>query len=82
MNEEFLLIISFYLGTGTGTDHMGRRLEDAHDYIHWLFRLYVRSRFNDHVPLLTGEVREAFIDKVEFWNKAVETVPLTDNQFG
>lgn len=64
-------ILNFYLGTGS--DHMGRRLDEilgkddrwlerTHDYIQWLFPLYVRSQFNDHAPILTDEVREVFID--------------------
>jgi hypothetical protein len=63
------LILHFY--RGSGTDHRGRRLsqilqksdrwlEETHDYIQWLFPLYVRSKFNPQAPLLTDEVREAF----------------------
>ena len=56
------LILDFY--RSTGTDHRGRTLsqipqksdrwlEETHDYIQWLFPLYVRSKFNPHAPLLT-----------------------------
>jgi opioid growth factor receptor-like protein len=65
------LILSFYIGTGK--DHRGRMLsqilqksdrwlEETHDYIQWLFPLYVRSKFNPNAPLLTDEVRAAFAD--------------------
>lgn len=71
MSEDCELIISFYLGAGT--DHMGRSLQDildqdnkwmenTHDYIQWLFPLYVSSQFNLRAPILTDEVREAFVD--------------------
>ena len=71
MNEDDLLLLNFYLGTGT--DHMGRSLEEilrkddrwlerTHDYIQWLFPLYVGSQFNPNAPLLTDEVRAAFLD--------------------
>ncbi|TAG11139.1 MAG: hypothetical protein EAZ42_01570 [Verrucomicrobia bacterium] len=71
MNEEDTLLLDFYLGTGT--DHMGRSLEEilskdklwleeTHDYIQWLFPLYVSSRFNPHAPVLTDEIREIFLD--------------------
>ena len=64
-------ILYFY--NGTGTDHQGRTLsqivqksdrwlEETHDYIQWLFPLYVRSQFNPDTPLLTDEVRAAFTD--------------------
>jgi hypothetical protein len=64
-------ILKFYYGTGP--DHRGRTLskilrkpdrwlEETHDYIQWLFPLYVRSKFNPHAPLLTDEVRAAFTD--------------------
>lgn len=71
MNDDEQLILDFYLGTGT--DHMGRSLksilskddrwlERTHDYIQWLFPLYVGSQFNPNAPLLTDEVRAAFLD--------------------
>lgn len=64
------LILAFY--NGTGIDHMGRSLEEilrkddrwlerTHDYIQWLFPLYVGSQFNPNAPLLTDEVRSAFL---------------------
>jgi len=67
--EQTEQIISFYLGAGT--DHMGRSLETivrqddcwlerTHDYIQWLFPLYVSSQFNPNAPTLTDEVREIF----------------------
>lgn len=70
MIEDDSLLLDFHLGTGT--DHMGRSLreilgqdkkwlEETHDYIQWLFPLYVSSQFNPHAPILTDEVREAFI---------------------
>jgi hypothetical protein len=69
--EDADLILDFY--RSTGTDHRGRTLsrilqksdrwlEETHDYIQWLFPLYVRSKFNPHAPLLTDEVRAAFAD--------------------
>ena len=69
MNEDDSLLLNFYLGTGT--DHMGRRLEaiirkddrwfeQTHDYIQWLFPLYVGSQFNPNAPILTDEVSEMF----------------------
>lgn len=71
MNEDSQLLIDFYLGTGI--DHMGRSLdailhkddrwlERTHDYIQWLFPLYVGSQFNPNAPLLTDKVRESFLD--------------------
>lgn len=65
------LIFDFY--RAVGTDHRGRTLsqilqksdrwlEETHDYIQWLFPLYVRSKFNPHAPLLTDEARRAFTD--------------------
>lgn len=65
------LILNFYLGTGT--DHMGRGLDDilskdntwleqTHDYIQWLFPLYVPSQFNSNGPLLSDVIRELFLD--------------------
>ena len=64
-------LVCFYLESGT--DHRGRTLsqilqksdrwlEETHNYIQWLFPLYVHSKFNPHAPLLTDEVRTAFID--------------------
>lgn len=72
MNQDDSLLLEFYLGTGT--DHMGRKLEEilrkddrwleqTHDYIQWLFPLYVGSKFNPNAPLLTDEVRAAFQDE-------------------
>jgi hypothetical protein len=69
-HEDEDLIRRFYCG---GTDHRQRTLsqilqksdrwlEETHDYIQWLFPLYVRSKFNPHAPLLTDEVRQAFTD--------------------
>ena len=63
------LILNFYLGTGI--DHRGRTLsqiiqksdrwlEETHDYIQWLFPLYVGSNFNPNAPLLTDGVCAAF----------------------
>ena len=71
MNEDAQLLIQFH--SGTGSDHMGRSidqilrkddrwLERTHDYIQWLFPLYVSSQFNPNAPLLTDEVRAAFLD--------------------
>lgn len=62
-------LVNFY--RGISTDHRGRMLsqviqksdrwlEETHDYIQWLFPLYVRSKFNPNAPLLTDEIREAF----------------------
>ncbi len=73
------LILAFFLGSGT--DDRGRKLsqivqksdrwlEETHDYIQWLFPLYVRSRFNPDAPLLTDEVRVAFTNP-ENPNRAV-----------
>ena len=70
MNDSEL-ICAFYLGTAT--DHLGRSLDEilrkddrwlerTHDYIQWLFPLYVGSQFNPNAPLLTDEVRTAFLD--------------------
>jgi Opioid growth factor receptor (OGFr) conserved region len=64
-------ILTFY--DGSGADHRGRTLsqilqksdrwlEETHDYIQWIFPLYAASKFNLHAPLLTDEVRTAFID--------------------
>jgi hypothetical protein len=69
--RESQLILDFYLGTGT--DHMGRCLDEilrrddrwlerTHDYIQWIFPLHVGSQFNPNAPLLSDEVREAFLD--------------------
>jgi hypothetical protein len=69
--EDTHLLLTFYLGTGT--DHMGRRLDEimkkdniwlerTHDYIQWIFPLYVGSRFNSCAPLLTNEIRRIFLD--------------------
>ena len=69
MNDESHLILDFFLGTGS--DHIGRSLESilrkndrwleqTHDYIQWLFPLYVGSQFNPNAPILTDEVREIF----------------------
>jgi hypothetical protein len=71
MNDLSKLILEFY--HGTGTDHIGRRLDEilrrddrwlerTHDYIQWLFRLYVGSQLNTNAPPLTDEVRAAFLD--------------------
>jgi len=71
MTEDSKLLLAFYLTTGT--DHMGRSLDEilekndlwlerTHDYIQWLFPLYVQSQFNPQAPLLTNEVREIFLD--------------------
>ncbi len=62
-------ILCFY--NGTETVHHDRRLaqivqksdrwlEETHDYIQWLFPLYVGSNFNPNAPLLTDEVCAAF----------------------
>ena len=69
--DDTAAILSFY--RGHGTDHRSRALsqivqisdrwlEETHDYIQWLFPLYVRSQFNPHAPLLNDEVRSAFTD--------------------
>lgn len=69
--SESQLFLDFHLGTGA--DHRGRTLsqiiqksdrwlEETHDYIQWLFPLYVCSQFNPDAPLLTDEVRAAFTD--------------------
>lgn len=71
MNEDTELLIKFY--SGLGTDNMGRSLDDilrkddkwlerTHDYIQWLFPLYVGSQFNPNAPLLSDEAREVFLD--------------------
>ena len=65
------MIVDYYLGIGA--DHMGRKLEEVlareqnwfentHDYIQWLFPLYVGSKFNPNAPVLTDEVRAIFLD--------------------
>jgi hypothetical protein len=70
-SDDTALILNFY--RGEGADHQGRTLsqivqksdrwlEETHDYVQWLFPLYVRSQFNPHAPLLTDEVRSAFTD--------------------
>ncbi len=62
-------VVSFY--RGTGSDHMGRRLEEiltwddaelesVHDYIQWLFPNDVPSRANSFAPLLTADDRATF----------------------
>ncbi len=67
--SESELLIHFFLGTGT--DHRGRSLmqivekpdqwlERTHDYIQWIFPLYIPSRFNPFAPVLTEQVHEAF----------------------
>jgi hypothetical protein len=64
-------IIEYYLGK-TG-DHLGRTLgttlnqsdrwlEDTHDYIQWLFPLFVASRFNPQAPILSDSARSQFLD--------------------
>jgi len=69
--SENQLLLDFHLGSGA--DHRGRTLlqivqksdrwlEETHDYIQWLFPLYVRSQFNPDAPLLTDEIRAAFTD--------------------
>ena len=70
MDSEYTsLILNVY--RGVSTDHRGRSLsqivkksdrwlEETHDYIQWLFPLYVGSNFNPNAPLLTDEVCAAF----------------------
>lgn len=93
MQENNRLVLEFY--DGTGRDHMGRRLDDilnkdddwlesSHDYIQWLFPLYVASRYNPHAPLLTDEIRAAFTDvegeNSETLNKNFLLALTTDRQ--
>jgi Opioid growth factor receptor (OGFr) conserved region len=70
--DDTTLILDFY--GGHGIDHRGRTLtqilqksdrwlEETHDYIQWLFPLYVRSEFNPHAPLLTDDARNAFLNR-------------------
>lgn len=79
------LILRFYLDKCA--DHRGRTLseilqksdrwlEETHDYIQWLFPLYVRSKHNSHAPLLTDEVKEAFI------NPAAADYSMLQQNFG
>lgn len=61
-------ILAFYRG---GPDDKGRtlteilawedrRLENAHDYVQWVFPNRTRSRYNPAAPLLTDETVKAF----------------------
>lgn len=67
--ERNEVILDFY--RGIGTDHRERALsqilqtsdkwlEETHDYIQWLFPLYVGCEFNLNAPLLIDEVGAAF----------------------
>ena len=64
-------LLAFY--RGEGTDHRGRRLadiqafgwqelEDAHDYVQWMFPLFERSRFQPHAPVLDEATAQRFRD--------------------
>jgi Opioid growth factor receptor (OGFr) conserved region len=80
-NEESHLNLDFYLNIGF--DPKGRSLEDilrkddrwleqTHDYIQWLFPLYVGSQFNPNAPLLTDEVRAAFLDSAHSDHREIQ----------
>jgi hypothetical protein len=64
-------LLAFY--RGEGTDHRGRRLADiqafgweeleqAHDYVQWMFPLFERSRFQPHAPVLDEATAQRFRD--------------------